>query len=159
MTIKASFIGRFTLFIDWPKETTFDDTSKSFILSVIGKNPFEKNLEYAYNTRKIKNKPVEIRYIKGLEEINGSHILFISGSEKKLLPEIISHIKNIPILTIGDTRGFAEKGVMLNFYIVDKKIRFEINHLAVKKSSLSMSSLLLEHAKIIKPMKELNAKN
>ena len=152
-TIKAAFMGKFPQFIQWPDKSGMTDTSKPFVIGVIGEDPFGSILEkcYAGKNRKIKNKKVKIKYVKSLEEIPGCHLLFISRSVENDLLKILSITKNKPILTIGETQGFAQKGVHINFYISQKRIRFEINPLAIRESSLSVDSLLLEFAKTIKP--------
>lgn len=147
--LKAGFLERFTRFIEWPGETNIADNTKPFVISVIGKNPFDEKLDHFFETTKIKNRKVEIRYISELEEIQGSHILFITKSKEKQLSGILSLTQEKPVLTVSDTNGFGEKGVRINFFIEQNKIRFEINKDAVQKSGLQISYLLLNLAKII----------
>ena len=53
-------------------------------------------------------------------------------------------------MTVGDTKGFAVRGVMINFIPKGKNIRFEINLAAFErkepKSSPTISSKLLDKA-------------
>lgn len=152
---KAAFLERFTRFVEWPEDSTVLDITKPFILGVIGKNPFDSILDEIYASQEIKSKKVEIRYISDLSEIPKCHLLFIPKSKKKELTEILNVTKDKPILTISDTKGFAESGVLINLYFENNKTRFEINEDAVKKSGLSMSYHLLGVAKLVKP-KEIN---
>ena len=73
--------------------------------------------------------------------------------EKDNSPNIIAFSKDKPILTIGDYDKYAENGVLINFYIEDNKIRFEINETALSLSGLHSSYLLLNLAKIVNPIK------
>ncbi len=147
--LKAGFLEKFTRFIEWPGETNIADNTKPFVISVIGENPFDKKLDQIFETTKIKNRKVEIRYISELEEIQDSHILFITKSKEKQLSGILSLTQGKPVLTVSDTDGFGEKGVRINFFIEQNKIRFEINKDAIQKSGLQISYLLLNIAKII----------
>lgn len=147
--MKAGFLERFTRFIEWPGETNIADNTKPFVISVIGENPFDKKLDQFFKTTKIKNRSVEIRYISELEEIQDSHILFITKSKQKQLSEILFLTQDKPVLTVSDTDGFGKKGVRINFYIKQDKIHFEINKDAIQKSGLQISYLLLNIAKII----------
>lgn len=147
--MKAGFLERFTRFIEWPVETNIADSSKPFVISVIGRNPFDEKLDQFFETTKIKNRKVEIRYISELEEIQDSHILFITKSKEKQLSGILSLTQGKPILTVSDTNGFGKKGVRINFFVEQNKIRFEINKDAIQKSGLQISYLLLNVAKII----------
>jgi hypothetical protein len=152
--LKAVYLEKFSRFITWPEESLTDDPSKPFIISVIGETPLTKNLEQIYAIQKIKNKRVIIQSIRSIKDIEGSHILFIAESEKKAIDKIISITKHQPILTIGETKGYAEKGVLINFFEKDNKLRFEINETAVLKSPLQMSYYLLNSAKIVQPVEE-----
>ncbi|HKL09084.1 MAG TPA: YfiR family protein [Bacteroidales bacterium] len=152
--LKAVYLEKFSRFITWPEESLTDDTSKPFIISVIGKTPLTKNLEQIYAIQKIKNKRVIIQSVTNIKDIEGSHVLFIAESEKKNIDKIISITKHQPILTIGETKGYAEKGVLINFFEKDNKLRFEINETAVLKSPLQMSYYLLNSAKIVQPVEE-----
>ena len=67
--IKAIFLERFTRFIEWPNSSGISDTSTSFIIAVIGDNPFGSILEQTYAKQKIRNKKVEIRYISTPDNI------------------------------------------------------------------------------------------
>jgi len=148
--LKAVYLERFTRFVDWSEESSMSDTTKPFVIGVIGENPFGKCLERIYEKRKIKNKAVEILLVKNLNDISKCHILFIPKSEKRHLDKIINITRNRPILTIADTKGFCEKNVHINFYFDADRVRFEINNEAVKKAGLYMKYQLLERSKIIK---------
>jgi hypothetical protein len=151
--MKAVFLKNFPLYVEYPKECCISDTSKPFIIGVIGENPFGRVLKDYFATRKIRDKNVEIRNIPGLnDEISSCHLLFISASGKKHLHQILSATRKKPILTIGDTRGFAEQGVLINFYMDSGRVRFEINHKAVKESGLHINFRLLNLAKIVEPV-------
>ena len=76
-------------------------------------------------------------------------ILFVSSSERNNLDEILNKVKASPILLIGDTPGYAEKGVGINFYKKGTQIGFKINKKAITKSGLKISSELLKLAIII----------
>ncbi len=149
--VKAVFLERFTRFIEWPEGSSVYDTTKPFVLGIIGKNPFDSKLEELYSTQKIKAKEVEILEIKDLNEIARCQLLFVAKSVKKDLPDILNLTRDKPILTISDTEGFAERGVFINLISDGKRIRYEINEAAVRDSNFTMSYRLLKNAKIVKP--------
>ena len=151
--IKAVFLEQFTRFIEWPDSSAVSDTSAPFIVAVIGKSPFGSILEKTFSKRKIKQKKTEIRTISTPDEIADCHLLFIASSSKKSLPEILNHTRNKPILTVGDTEGFAQEKVLVNFYLSGKKMKFEINEKAVHESGLVVSYMLLNLARIVDPVR------
>lgn len=152
--LKAVYLEKFSRFVTWPDECSMADVNKPFVISIIGKTPLFKNLEQIYSTQKINSKKVVVQRISNLYEIENSHILVIAESERKNLQNILSLTKNLPVLTVGESTNFAEKGVLINFYKENNKLRFEINETAVLKSPLQMSFYLMNSAKIIQPVKK-----
>lgn len=154
---KAALLQKISNYIEWPEEMGMNDKSKPFVIGVIGQNPFGPILEKAYSKKekKIRYKKVEIKYISKPAEIANFHILFISSSMKESLPVILAVTSNKPVLTIGDTEGYAEKGVLFNFYIKENKIGFEINGSVLKKSPITIDPWLLRMAtRIIRTTEE-----
>lgn len=152
--VKAAFLEKFTRFIEWPESSNMDNKTQPFVISIIGKNPFGSILTNLYSTQKINGRKVTIRNIHSIDKIEGTHILFIAKSEQKNLAKILDFAKNKPILTTGETKGYATNGVLINFYISNKKVRFEINETAVRNSGLYMNFRLLSLAKIVDPVNE-----
>lgn len=142
---KAAFIERFTRFVEWPEEFEND----KFVIAVVGKNPFKNSLDELLADTKIKNLNSEIIYTNNINELSHVNLVFISGSEKKRLNEIITAIAEKPILIISDSKGFCKNGTHINMYNDGNYIRFEINEETITKTGLTVSSLLLASAKII----------
>lgn len=145
--LKSAWLEHFTKFIEWPNIT---DTTTHFIITVMGQDDFDGYLDKIYAQRKIKNRPVKIEYIDTPDEIGDCHILFISRNMKKELSAIVEIASKKPILTVGDESGFAEQGVMINFYKENNRLSFEINISNTQSSELDMSFRLLELAKIVR---------
>lgn len=149
--VKAEMLERFALFLEWPESANIEDKSTPFVIAVIGKNTFDPKLEDIFSGRKIRDKEIRIRYLSTPDETIDCHVLFISSSEKESLGRIIAKTRKKPILTVSDTKGFSEEGVFINFYLEEKKIRFEINETAAYESGFYVSYKLLQLARIIKP--------
>jgi len=147
--VKAQLIERFTRFIRWPKSVWDKNPENPFVIGLIGDAPLAPYLEALGKETLIKGKPLLVIYLQDLKEINKCQLLFISGTEKKQLTKILNKTRDRPIVTVGDTEGFADKGVLINFYHHGSNIRFEINHAAVRASGLHFSSRLLRVAQII----------
>ena len=147
--IKAEFLERFTRFIEWPDTAPAKSPSTTFHICVIGQNPFGRYLADLTGEIKIQNKDVEVSNITGPARIDGCELLFIDKSEASNLAAILSVTANKPILTVADTVGFAEKGVLINFYTAGDFIHFEINQAAAHKSRLRFSSRLLKLGRLV----------
>lgn len=147
--VKAEFLERFTRFIDWPPDANPANGSHPFRICVVGKNPFDDYLKQMAASVKIKGKSVQVLESVGLSQIQNCEILFIAGSEKSRLKNILDITRDKAILTVGDTTGFGQDGVLINFYSTGSYIRFEVNLHGVEKSKLKFSSRLLKLAKLV----------
>ena len=131
--LKAGYIEKFTHFIEWPESSNINDSTDAFSISVIGENKYGKAIEKIFSNIKVKNKNVLIKYISSVDEIGKCKILIISESKRNSIDEILSYTKGKPILTIGETKGFGKKGAIINMFIDNNYIRYEINRKALNK--------------------------
>ena len=143
--VKAAFIHNMAKFIAWPATTR---TASSLRLCILGQNPFDRSLD-ALQGQAIGDKVWEISSVNLQSNLHKCNVLFISASESGNLGEILSKTKGDAVLTIGDTSGFAERGVIVNFFLERDKVRFEINNDAAERAGLKISSKLLKLARIV----------
>jgi len=146
--VKAAFIYNFLKFIDWP-DGAFAGRSDTVNLCVLGDDPFGTALN-SIEEETVKDKKIITKHYNKFIDLKKCHILFICSSERKQLTEILDTLKGMNILTVSDTKGFAQQGVVINFYIEEDKVRFEINQDAANRSGLKISSKLLSLAKIVR---------
>ena len=144
--VKSGLLYRICKFTQWPHSTAM---KKNFIISILGRTVPGKEIIIPGN-QTIDKRKIVIRKIKHLSEIDDSDVLFITASEAYRIDEIVDYTCNKPILTVGDTRGFAQKGIIINFYIYMDTVRFEINYEASKKASLQMHSQLFAIGRVVK---------
>ena len=60
-------------------------------------------------------------------DLHACHILFISASEKKRLPNLLAALKGSTTLTVADMENFTGSGGMIQFVAEDGRVRFVIN--------------------------------
>ncbi len=147
-SVKAAFLFNFGKFIEWPSGT-FPNSSSSLNLYILGNDPFGETLK-TIEGKLVKERELVIKKCSRVEEIIGCHILFISSSEKKNLLEIFAKIENMPILTVGEIKGFCKSRGIINFKTKKKKVLLEINVDAAQRAGLKISSKLLRLSEIIK---------
>ena len=151
-TMKAVAIEKILRFLTWPSEHELSNATGDFVIGVLGNEPFQKRLETVYAEHTIKKKQVIINRIKKMDDIAGCHLLYIPNSEAKNLPKILEQAKKYKALTISDTDGFGKKGVHINLYIENNKLRFEINERDLKEAGITIDPLLLRAARNVNPL-------
>jgi len=149
--LKSGFLYRICKYTQWP---TPPGPDKPFIISILGKIPGGQEIHIPpANT--IAGRKIVTRKIEQPAGIDGSDVLFIASSEANRLEAILDYTAGKPILTVGDTRGFAQRGVMVNYYIQNDRVRFEINYEACKNASLQMHSQLFAIGRVVKTREPL----
>lgn len=147
--LKVLIISRFFDFIKWPNGNEGNGAPSQFVIGFIGNTPM---VEYKKKfTEKIRTpgKKLVFKNLNGLEQVGECNAVIIGENQSGKLMDILALTDRKPILTIGDAEGFGEKGVLINLYLSGKKVKFEINLPAVKRSGLIFSSKLYKLARII----------
>lgn len=147
--LKAAYLEKFSLFTDWPAESRIEDTNLPFVIGVLGNTEFADAVKKFYKTQKIRNKTVVVKDMNENMDDKGVHLLYISKNYKGNIYNLINEVKNLPVLTVSETEGYAKKGININLFQVENKIRFEINETSLKKNGLQISYHLLKYAKIV----------
>ena len=141
--IKAEFVERFTRFVDWPP-TAFPSPRAPLVIGVLGAHPIYAPLVRIAREREVKGRPLVVRRLTDASQVEGCHVVFISGKAAAELPAVIARTRGKPILTIADTPGFGALGVVINLFVEGGFVRFEINEGVARGSSLHLSSRLLK---------------
>ncbi len=149
--VKAAFLYNFGKFVEWPA-TAFASTNAPLVIGVLGGDPFHGDGERIVANKNINGHPVIVRQIShpgagqapGYSDLKSCHILFINASESDNLPDILDALKGASVLTVTDNLDhFAASGVIINFVMENKSVRFEINDDAARRAGLKISSKLL----------------
>jgi hypothetical protein len=154
--VKAGFIYNFAKFVEWPS-TAFAEPDSPIVIGVLGTDPFGDIINHVVEGKKIGARGFVVRRFKWSKELKDSkdftncRILFVSSSEKTHFEEVVEAVKGLPILTVGEAPGFAERGGMIRLMLEDNRVRFEVNVEAAHEGNLNISSRLLTLARIIAP--------
>lgn len=141
--LKARFLLQFPEFVSWPSGSGMRDPARPFVILVLGDSPFGERLDQMAAGRKVQGHPVEVRYAKDPAALDGCQMAFICASERRRLDAVVARAAARSVLTVADTGGFGERGVMINLVIESNLPRFEINRGAAREASLSLNAQLL----------------
>ena len=153
--IKAGFIYNFANLVQWPS-SSFAQPDSPIVIVILGEDHFGNTLDHALDGKKVNSRPFVIKRARTVTELQRTlgpqkdcQILYVSSSEMPHLGEAIQVLKGVPVLTIGETPGFAKDGGIINLILEDNKVRFEVNVRAAKDADLNISSRLLALARIV----------
>ncbi|HEV7219578.1 MAG TPA: YfiR family protein [Terriglobales bacterium] len=146
--VKAAFLFNFAKFVDWPPGS-YQDEKTPITICVFGYDPFGSALDEIIRGKSINNRELVKRRIDKAGELKTCQIVFVSAREDKFLSEILSNLKGVSALVVGEGENFAERGGEIQFYLENNRVRFAINVDAVQRARLNVSSKLLALAKIV----------
>jgi hypothetical protein len=138
--LKADFLYRFVDYVYWK------DYSKkqTFKIAILEQSPITASL-----LNVTKNKKIEVKEYKNLNEISFCNILFVPYNCTVPLETILAKFSGKAVLIVTEQNGYGKKGAHMNFVLVDSKLKFEVNLKAINKAGIGISSFLLQHAIIV----------
>jgi len=147
--LKAVFLFNFVQFVDWPAAAAAD-SQLPLVIGILGDDPFGAFLDETVRGERLGARPIQVRRYRQVTDIGECNILFISRSERERVPEIVSGLKNRPVLTVSDADAFANRGGMIQFINDKNRIRLRINLEAAQAAHLTISSKLLRVADVVR---------
>jgi hypothetical protein len=148
--VKAAFLFKFTKFVEWPV-TAFAGPDAPFVIGIVGHDPFEGGLDRLIEGNTTGNRRLEVRHLNASDTaaLRSCQMIFVSASEQRRLPSILTALQGRPVLVVGESEGFASAGGMLGFALRESHLGIEINSAAARQARLKISSQLLNLAKLV----------
>jgi hypothetical protein len=140
--LKAAFLARFIRYVDWPA------SEQALVVAVLGEDPFGPTLERALDARGAGGRRVAVRRYRSAAELEECAVLFVSRTAMREWPLMRARLQGRPVLTVGEAEGFAAEGGIVNFFVQDHRLRFEVNRAAADRAGLRLSSRLLSLARL-----------
>lgn len=147
-SIKAAYLERFTMFIQWPKPVD------SYNVCIYDDSTFAKALQKSYSSRLFNNHPLKVITLNAgdpTEEMMKCHILYFRGSKPHQNESLLSNLRKNNVLLISDDDDDARRGAMIGFYLDNNMFRFVINQRNLENANLIVSYKLLNFATVIEP--------
>jgi hypothetical protein len=138
--VKAAYLFNFTKFVEWPPEAL--PAGQPLVICVAAPSPFETSLEETIAGEALEGHSLATRVVT---DPIGCHVLFVPHTVAA--GPMLRAVAGKPILTVGESEGFLERGGIMNFIMEDGKVRFQISQMAASRAQLRISSRLLRLAR------------
>jgi hypothetical protein len=145
--VKAVYLYNFAKFVEWPA-FAFEKPQTPYSICVLGTDPFGELLDIAA-AESVQGRRMTVRRLGDVKNVAGCHILFVAPSERRRLGAILESLGKFPTLTVGEDEDFTRVGGCMRFFLVDDKVRFEINVQATERAQLKVSAKLLSLARVV----------
>jgi hypothetical protein len=145
--LKAAILFNLIKFVEWPT-TAYSGPDAPTVMCTLGRDPFGPALNGFADGSTVNGRPLLVRRLQHDADAHGCHLLYISSSERKILPQILRAIADAGIVTVGEMGQFAIQGGVIQLIVEDRQVHFEVNLDAASHGDFRISSKLLALARI-----------
>lgn len=141
--LKAAFIWNFAKFTEWPPGAI--RAGDPFTMCVVGNAVLADALEVAVRGRVLGNRKVVVTHAKAADQPPAAcQVLFVSGLSAKQVSQILTAVRDSPVLSISDIDGSAEMGAIVQFVYEGSQLAFKVQRDSATRARLQISSLVLK---------------
>lgn len=140
--VKAAFLYKFADYVEWP-DSVFAQSDTPVTIAVVGADAVAAELGQAVEGRKVDDRTVTVKRLKPGDSLSGVHILFVGSGAAAQTGTLLQAARSQSILTVTESEGALAQGSVINFIVVDRRVRFEISRGSANKNKLRLSSRLL----------------
>jgi hypothetical protein len=140
--VKAAYLFRFIGYVEWPA-TSFPKPDTPFLIGILQADEVADELLSISSGRLVNNRPVIVRKLQGNELPGGLHMLFIGAGDRSRQIQLLNQLQQQPVVLVTESEGALAQGSMINFRLVDDRLRFEVGLGPAERSGLKFNSRML----------------
>lgn len=144
--VKATYLYKLAPFVTWPSGALAEGAP--FAICVVGSDPFGAVLDRAVAGQAVGSHPIVVRRLGRADPAAACPMMYLGGSRAQPVKDALQALKGLPVLTVTDGPGAA--GVV-DFAVVDGRVRLRIDDRAAAEGGLVISSKLLSLALSVRP--------
>lgn len=137
--VMAASLFRFLPYVEWPQEAL--PPGAPYVIAVMGADAIADELAAVVASRTLDDRAVNVRRLRPGESLDGVHAVFIGA--KAGARQLPPRGKRLPVLVVTDADGALDQGSMINFRLVDGRVRFEVALDTLEEAGLKASSRML----------------
>ncbi len=142
VAVRAAYVYNFARFVTWPPDSPLA-LAPDFTLGVLGDDSLADALEAVVRDKRLAGRPLAVRRFGAAEDVVPCPVLYVGRARSGDLRPLLEGLRGWPVLTVGDTAGFASRGGVIGLYPEEDRIRFEVRRTAARAAGLLVSSKLL----------------
>jgi hypothetical protein len=140
--VKAAFLYKFLGYVDFPDSATAA-AGEPLVIGVLGADAVADELRRVATGRSMNGRAVVVRKLRPNEVFGKIHLLFVGDAEAADVEKALAAVRQTPVLTVTEATRNPRQDSVINFRVVDERVRFEVSLDAAEKNNLKLSSRLL----------------
>lgn len=142
--LQAAYIQKFINYIEWPQSN-----SSQFVIAVLHNENEYVAMKNALQGKQIQGRTVVVEHIRTPDLSQNIQMLHVKEMDLSTVKELQKFNKS-PILVISQDLEELSKEVVINFFLENGKLRFDINVEKANNINIKINSRLLKLARKIK---------
>jgi hypothetical protein len=138
--VKAAFLYKFLGYADFSAHS-FADASTPVSVGVFGADDMAAELTRIAAGRQVAGRAIAVRALREQDLTQPMHVLFVAGPDDVRAARLLRSAN--AQLTVTECDGGLPIGSVINFTIVDERVRFDVSLDAAEKKNVKLSSRLL----------------
>jgi hypothetical protein len=148
--VKAAYLYKFLGYVEWPP-SVLPQPDAPFVIAVAGADAIADTLTRMVAGRSVAGRAITVRRLRPGEGLDGVHLLYIGTVERARQAQLLAQAQQRPILTVTDNGGGSAPSGIIDFRLVDNRVRFEVSLGAAERNGLKLSARLLSVALAVHP--------
>ena len=140
--VKAAFLYKFLGYTEFPA-AAFSDAQAPLMIGVAGSDELAAELVRIVAGRTVQGRAIQVRTVREGEAPGALHLLFVAGTERDRVRNVLRTVQPAPTLLVTEVENGLQYGSMINFKIVDERVRFDVSLEAADRHNVKLSSRLL----------------
>jgi hypothetical protein len=146
--VKAAFVCKFAGYVEWPAQL-FARPDSPIVIGAVASDAVVDELVRTAAGLSAEGRPLLVRKLERGDALASAHLVYIAASHESRLAETLAAAKGQPVLLVTESSRAPALGSMINFVVVDDKVRFDIAPQVAEQSQLKISARLLGVARAV----------
>ncbi|UVW26863.1 YfiR family protein [Massilia sp. H6] len=139
--VKAAFLYKFLGYAHFPP-SAFADAAVPLTIAVVGSDEMAAELGRIASGRLVGGRSITVRRVAENDALPPAHLLFVAGADSERAGRVLRAASS-SLLTVTECELGLRHGSVINFLIVDERVRFDVSLDAADKKNVKLSSRLL----------------
>jgi hypothetical protein len=139
--VKAAFLYKFLAYAEFPAGA-FGDSAAPLMIGVVGSDEMAAELARVVVGRQALGRPIQVRSLREGDLGVPVHLLFVAGNDNARTARILRSAPSA-LMPVTECELGLQYGSVINFRIIEDRVRFDVSLDSAEKNNVKLSSRLL----------------
>jgi hypothetical protein len=142
-SVKAAFLYKFLGYADFPA-SAFADSAAPVTIGVLGSEEMAAELGRVVAGRQVRGRPIVVRTLREGDAAQ-VHLLFVAGNDNARAARVLraAGAGSTALLPVTECELGLQYGSVINFRIIEERVRFDVSLDSAERNNVKLSSRLL----------------